>query len=255
MELKGSVALVTGGGSGLGMASAKILLDAGMTLAVFDLNEQAVVNAFGREHVAFFKVDVSSADSVEAGMAALRQRLGALHVCINCAGIAPAKRILDKSANAMPLDSFSQTININLVGSFNVARCAAQLMALNTPQEEGGERGVIINTASVAAYEGQMGQSAYAASKGGIVSLTLPMARDLASVGVRVNAIAPGVMGTPMLLAMSEKIQDSLVENVQFPKRLGYPEEFAGLAKHIIENAYINAEVIRIDGGIRLTAS
>lgn len=253
MEVKGKVALVTGGGSGLGLATAKALLDEGMILAVFDLNEQAVVSAFGRDRVTFFKVDVSSEDSVEAGMAALKQRMGSLHVCINCAGIAPAKRALDKFAIAMPLENFAQAININLIGSFNVARCAAQLMAANTA-EEGGERGVIINTASVAAYEGQVGQCAYAASKGGIVSLTLPLARDLASVGVRVNAIAPGVMGTPMLLAMPSKVQDSLVENVQFPKRLGYPEEFARLAKHIIENEYINAEVIRIDGGIRMAA-
>ena len=152
----------------------------------------------------------------------------------------------------MPLDNFAQAININLLGSFNVARCAAALMVKN---ETSDESGVIINTASVAAYEGQVGQCAYAASKGGIVSLTLPMARDLAKSGIRVNAIAPGIMGTPMLLAMPDNVQQSLVDKVQFPKRLGYPEEFARLVIHIAENAYVNAEVIRIDAGIRLPPS
>lgn len=254
MELKNKVALITGGGSGLGLATAQALLAKGVKLAIFDLNTKVVYEALGHdnENLHCYAVDVSSATSVEKAMAAIEQQLGALHICINCAGIAPAKRVLNKTGEPMPLDNFAQAININLVGSFNVARCAAALMVKN---ETSDESGVIINTASVAAYEGQVGQCAYAASKGGIVSLTLPMARDLAKSGIRVNAIAPGIMGTPMLLAMPDNVQQSLVDKVQFPKRLGYPEEFARLVIHIAENAYVNAEVIRIDAGIRLPPS
>lgn len=255
MDLIDKVALVTGGASGLGRATTQGLLDAGVRVAVFDLNSDSELREkYAPEQLIFLTVDVTSAAAVEAAVASVHEAFGTLHLAINCAGIAPAKRMLDRQGQAMQLEDFSAAISINLIGSFNVARCAAQLMASNEPQGEAGERGVIINTASVAAYDGQVGQCAYAASKGGIVSMTLPMARDLAASGIRVNAIAPGIMGTPMLLAMPEKVQESLVANIQFPKRMGLPEEYARLVKHITENAYINGEVVRLDGGIRMPA-
>ena len=199
----------------------------------------------------FLGTDVTSDSSVEAAFESVIAKFGRVDICINCAGIAPAKKVLDRNKKAQALSAFSIAININLIGSFNVARIAAEKMALNEPNDD-NERGVIINTASVAAYDGQMGQTAYAASKGGIVALMLPMARDLASSGIRVNTIAPGIMGTPMLLAMPEQVQESLVSNIQFPKRMGAPNEFARLSLHIIENGYINGETIRLDGAIRM---
>lgn len=253
MELKNKTALVTGGASGLGQATAKVLLQAGLNVAIFDLNQDSSLKeAFGAERLAYYTVDVTSAESVEAAMAEVKSRFGALHLCVNCAGIAPAKKALDREGNAMPLADFSKVININLIGTFNVARCAAALMAANPPEGETAERGLIVNTASVAAYEGQIGQCGYAASKGGIVSLTLPLARDLAPQGIRVNAIAPGIMGTPMLLAMPDNVQQSLIANIQFPKRLGLPEEYGRLVVHMAENSYINGEVVRLDGAIRM---
>lgn len=255
MELTDKVALVTGGASGLGQATTRCLLNAGMRVAVFDLNDDKELRKnYTPEQLIFLTVDVTSAAAVETAVETIDETFGGLQLAINCAGIAPAKRILDRQGQAMLLEDFSSAISINLIGSFNVARCAAKLMARKHPQQAGGERGVIINTASVAAYDGQKGQCAYAASKGGVVSMTLPMARDLAALGIRVNAIAPGIMGTPMLLAMPEKVQESLVTNIQFPKRMGLPEEYAHLVKHIAENAYINGEIIRLDGGIRMPA-
>ena len=206
---------------------------------------------FGADKVLFSCTDVTSDSSVEAAFESVIAKFGRVDICINCAGIAPAKKVLDRNKKAQALSAFSIAININLIGSFNVARIAAEKMALNEPNDD-NERGVIINTASVAAYDGQMGQTAYAASKGGIVALMLPMARDLASSGIRVNTIAPGIMGTPMLLAMPEQVQESLVSNIQFPKRMGAPNEFARLSLHIIENGYINGETIRLDGAIRM---
>ena len=259
MDMQGKTAVVSGAASGLGKAVVERLIEQGANVALFDLNEAAgrdVVNDLderaGESRAQFFKVDVTDADSVSAGLEGVLARFSALHICINCAGIAPAKRILNRDKQAMALADFSQVIQINLVGSFNLARLAAEKMAVNEPLGEAGERGVIINTASVAAYDGQMGQCAYAASKSGIVGLTLPMARDLAPLGIRVNAIAPGIMGTPMLLAMPDKVQEALVDNIQFPKRMGLPEEFAKLVNHIVENAYLNGETIRLDGGIRM---
>ena len=248
-----TVVLISGGSSGLGMACAQAFIEAGARVAILDLQPPSFDGQVAADSYHFYATDVSASEDVEAAIDAIGKQFGRLDLCINCAGIAPAKRVLDKTGQPLPLDAFARVININLVGSFNVARCAAALMANNTPDEE-GQRGVIINTASVAAFEGQMGQSAYAASKGGIVSLTLPMARDLAASGIRVNAIAPGVMGTAMMRAMPEKVQQSLVEKVQFPNRLGDPKEFAQLAMHIADNRYINGEVIRIDGGIRMPA-
>jgi NAD(P)-dependent dehydrogenase (short-subunit alcohol dehydrogenase family) len=180
------------------------------------------------------------------------QIFGAIHICVNCAGIATGGKVLDRESQALPFAEFSKTISINLLGTFNVARLAAEQMAKNDVLNENGERGLIVNTASVAAYDGQMGQSAYAASKGGIVSMTLPMARDLAKTGIRVNAIAPGIMGTPMLMGLPQNVQDTLVKDIQFPKRLGQPSEFGDLICHMAENAYLNGEVVRLDGAIRM---
>lgn len=221
----------------------------------FDLNQdvaESTVAELGQDHAIFLAVDVTDESSVENAFAQVIDHYGAVHICVNCAGIAPAAKVLDREGKAMPLNKFATAININLIGTFNVARLAAEYMAKNPVLNDSQERGVIINTASVAGYEGQMGQAAYAASKGAIISLSLPMARDLAKSGIRVNAIAPGIMGTPMLLGMPDNVQEGLVANIQFPKRMGYPKEFGELVSHIAENAYINGEAIRLDGAIRM---
>lgn len=255
MQIQNKVAIVTGGASGLGRATAEALLEAGVKVVVFDLNQeegQQFVAQAGADRALYVNVNVTDPDSVQAGIDQALAQFGALHLCVNCAGVAPAKKILDREGAAMPLADFRKVIDINLIGSFNLARLCAEQFAKNEPMGEAKERGLIINTASVAAYEGQVGQCAYAASKAGIVGLGLPMARDLAPLGIRVNTIAPGIMGTPMLLAMPEKVQEGLIANVQFPKRLGLPNEFARLVIHIAENAYLNAETIRLDGALRM---
>ncbi|MEW9796741.1 SDR family NAD(P)-dependent oxidoreductase [Alteromonas sp. CYL-A6] len=255
MQLQGATAVITGGCSGLGHATAIALREAGMKVALFDLNAEqgeSRVAELGADATRFYQVDVRDEQQISDAIEKVKAELGDIRLCVNCAGIAPAKRLLDKEGQPAPLDSFQNTININLVGSYNVCRLVAAAMAAQDADGETGERGVLINTASVAGYEGQIGQTAYAASKGGIIGLTLPMARDLAPLGIRVNTIAPGVMGTPMLLAMPEKVQDALSANVQFPKRLGYPAEFAKLVQHIAENGYLNGETIRLDGGLRM---
>ena len=254
MTLNNLTAIVTGGCSGLGHATAIALREAGANVSLFDLNDELGaqrVEELGSNNTLFTKTDARDEASVQAAIDATTNKFGAISLVVNCAGIAPAKRLLDREGNPAPLGDFQKTIDINLVGSFNVCRLAAATMAKQSPIEE-GERGLIINTASVAGYEGQIGQTAYAASKGGIIGLTLPMARDLAPLGIRVNTIAPGVMGTPMLLAMPEKVQDALSANVQFPKRLGLPEEFAKLVIHMANNSYLNGETIRLDGGLRM---
>lgn len=246
-------AIVTGACSGLGNATAKALLANDYIVHIFDIDAEKGAQVASELHSTnchFYQVDVTSAESVESAFAQLGE--APISLLVNCAGIAPAKRTLNKTGDAMPLDDFARVININLVGSFNVARMASSHMAKHTTANDDGARGVIINTASVAAYEGQIGQTAYAASKGGLVGLTLPMARDLAPLGIRVNTIAPGIMGTPMLLAMPEHVQEALASNVQYPKRLGNPAEFAELVLHIASNNYINAETIRLDGGLRM---
>ncbi|NVK24410.1 MAG: 3-hydroxyacyl-CoA dehydrogenase [Gammaproteobacteria bacterium] len=254
MKLNNKIAIVTGGASGLGRATCEQLVNKSVRVAILDVNEEAAIQTvkeLGENNAIFIKVDVTSDTSVESAFKEVIAKYGQIDICVNCAGIAPAAKVLDRENNAMPLDKFSSVIGVNLIGSFNVARVAAQYMSSNAP-DENNERGVIINTASIAGYEGQMGQSAYAASKGGIIAMSLPMARDLAKTGIRVNAIAPGIMGTPLLLGMPEHVQESLVENIQFPKRMGYPSEFGDLVVHISQNAYINGEAIRLDGAMRM---
>ncbi len=255
MNTEHKIAVVTGGASGLGRATLDELLKVGIKVAIFDLNQQAgddIVALIGDDKVMFVKTDVTDETSVTDAFDQVIAKFGRVDICINCAGVAPAKKVLDREGQAQPLAGFANVININLIGTFNVARIAAQMMAKNDASGEANERGIIINTASVAAYEGQMGQSAYAASKSGIVGLTLPMARDLARSGIRVNTIAPGIMGTPMLLAMPDNVQESLIEKIQFPKRMGLPSEFGRLAVHMIENSYLNGETIRLDAAIRM---
>ncbi|HKZ27833.1 MAG TPA: 3-hydroxyacyl-CoA dehydrogenase, partial [Rubrobacteraceae bacterium] len=246
METQGRTFLVTGGGSGLGAAVAGNLAGGGANVVVADLEGEE------NENVRFIETDVTDEDSVQAAIDASLE-FGELHGAINCAGVATAEKVLGKEG-AHSLDSFNQVVQVNLIGTFNVARLAATVMKENEPTE-GGERGVIVNTASVAAFEGQIGQAAYAASKGGVVSLTLPLTRELASYGIRVVAIAPGIFDTPMMAGLPEEARESLGNQVPFPSRLGKPEEYAALVRHIIENEMLNGEVIRLDGAIRMAAS
>lgn len=252
MRIQGGVFLVTGGASGLGAGTARFLAAKGARLILADLNTGAG-NALAAElgaNAHFVATNVTDEDS---GRAAVRQAVstyGHLDGLINCAGIVHGEKVVGKDG-VHSLDAFRRVVEINLVGTFNMTRLAAQVMANNEPNAS-GERGVIINTASVAAFDGQLGQAAYAASKGGIVAMTLPIARELARSGIRVMTVAPGIMETPMLLGMAPEVQDALGKMVPFPSRLGKPEEFAALAAHIVENAYLNGEVIRLDGAIRM---
>jgi len=246
-----AVAVVTGGASGLGAASAKGLAEAGLKVAIFDLNEEQGQAKAAELGGIFQKVDVSDAASVKAGFAAVTEQLGAPRVLVNCAGIGPAAKTVSRG-EAHDAGLFSKVIGINLIGSFQCASEAAAGMVGAEPMAPDGQRGVIINTASVAAYEGQVGQVAYAASKGGIVGMTLPMARDLADKGVRVCTIAPGLFLTPLLEGLPQDVQDSLGAQVPFPSRLGQPAEYAKLVCHILDNPMLNGEVIRLDGAIRM---
>lgn len=247
MNIQNKVAVVTGGSSGLGSAVVQRFLSLGAKVVIFDLSPNGLE---AHDRLRSYKVNVTDESQIRHALNDVITLFGAVHICVNCAGIAPAKKILDRENCAMSLHNFKQVIDINLVGTFSMCALAAEKMSLNKPED--GERGLIINTASIAAFEGQKGQCAYAASKGGITSLTLPMARDLKANGIRVVGIAPGVMGTPMLLAMPEAVQDSLISHIPFPKRLGKPEEFASLAAHIVDNGYINGEVIRLDAALRM---
>lgn len=249
MEIQGKVFIVTGGASGLGEGTARMLAAAGGKVVIADMQAekgQAVAQAIGG---AFVRCDVTSEADGQA-VIAQATALGKLMGLVNCAGVAPAEKIVGKNG-AHSLANFSKTISINLIGSFNMLRLAAEAMGKNEP-ESTGERGVLISTASVAAYDGQIGQAAYAASKGGIVGMTLPIARDLARSGIRNMTIAPGIFGTPMLFGMPQEVQDALAAGVPFPSRLGKPEDFAKLVRHIFENDMLNGEVIRLDGAIRL---
>ena len=251
MNLENLPVLVTGGGSGMGAVTAQMLSGRGARVAVLDRDIDAARKTAQQIDGMAIEADVSSAQSVEAALQQIVDEWGAPRVAVSCAGIAPASRIVGREG-PHDLDLFQQVININLVGTFNVLRLCAARMAELEPLSESGSRGVIINTASVAAYEGQIGQAAYSSSKGGVVSLTLPAARELSRFGVRVMTIAPGLIGTPMLLNMPDEVQQSLAGQVPFPSRFGKPEEFADLVSHIIDNEMLNGEVIRLDGAIRL---
>lgn len=250
MKIENLTAVVTGGASGLGFATATALAARGAKVAILDVNADAAEKAAKEVKGIAVACDVTSPDSAAKAFATVKEKLGAPRICVNCAGIGPAKRILGRDG-PMPLDDFAKVIQINLIGSFNIMRLAAAEMATQEPLPT-AERGVIINTASVAAYEGQIGQAAYSASKGGIVSMTLPAARELARSGIRVLAIAPGIFLTPMLRALPEAAQQSLGASIPFPNRLGDPAEYAALVIHMVENAMLNGETVRIDGAIRL---
>ena len=255
MQLSSVRAVITGGVSGLGLAVAQHLVAEGGKVALFDLNDAkgaAAVAELGQDNARYFNVNVSDEASVSAAIDQACDFLGGLNVAMNCAGILGAGRVLGKEG-PMPLAGFQGTVMVNLVGSFNVAKAAANRMQHNEAGVD-GERGVIINTASVAAYEGQIGQAAYSASKGGVVGMTLPMARELARVGIRVMTIAPGVFWTPMVDGMSATVQASLAASIPFPSRLGKPEEFAATVAFILANRYLNGSVIRLDGAVRLAA-
>jgi NAD(P)-dependent dehydrogenase (short-subunit alcohol dehydrogenase family) len=249
MDIANNVFIVTGGASGLGEGTARLLAAHGAKVVVADLQVERGQAVAGEIGGIFVKCDVSQEADGQAVVSAA-VALGKLMGLVNCAGIAPAVKTVGKEG-AHPLAVFSKTITVNLVGSFNMIRLAAEAMAKNTP-EGTGERGVLISTASVAAYDGQIGQAAYAASKGGVVGMTLPIARDLARNGIRNMTIAPGIFGTPMLFGMPQEVQDALAASVPFPSRLGTPLDYAKLVKHIIENDMLNGEVIRLDGAIRL---
>jgi NAD(P)-dependent dehydrogenase (short-subunit alcohol dehydrogenase family) len=245
MEIAGRTFLVAGGGSGLGAATAEMLTGEGANVVVADLKGEAAGDT-----VRFVVTDVTNEASVRRTIEEALQSFGGLHGAINCAGVASAEKVLGREG-PHSLDSFAKVVQVNLVGTFNVVRLAAEVMVNNEPAAS-GERGVIVNTASVAAYDGQIGQVAYAASKGGVVALTLPVARELAASGIRVVAIAPGIFDTPMMAGLPEAARESLGNQVPFPSRLGRPEEYAALVRHIIENEMLNGEVIRLDGAIRM---
>jgi NAD(P)-dependent dehydrogenase (short-subunit alcohol dehydrogenase family) len=250
MKLAGAAAIVTGGGSGLGKATAEAFAAKGARVAVLDRNADAAAAVAKAIGGLALEGDVADSASAEAALAGAAAAHGPARILVNCAGIGVAKRIVGRDG-PQPLADFETVIRVNLVGTFNMIRLFAAAASKLEPRED-GERGVVVNTASVAAYDGQVGQAAYSASKGGVVAMTLPIARELAQFGVRVNSIAPGLFLTPMLLGLPQEAQDSLGRAVPFPARLGDPAEYAALAVHIVENAYLNGETIRIDGALRL---
>ncbi len=251
MNLENVAVVVTGGASGMGAATASTLSNRGALVALLDLDGEAVKEVAAKIGGVGLAVDVSDEASVQQALDTVERDLGIPRVVVSCAGIAPASRIVGRE-EPHALELFQQVINVNLVGTFNVLRLAAAKMTALEPTSKSGQRGVIINTASVAAFEGQIGQAAYASSKGGVVALTLPAARELARFGIRVMTIAPGLIGTPMLLNMPDDVQASLATQVPFPQRFGEPDEFAELVSHIIDNEMLNGDVIRLDGAIRL---
>lgn len=254
MKIENNTFLITGGASGLGFATAKMIVENGGNAVLLDVNEEAGIAAQTdlASKAKFIKTDVTNEEQVQSAVNQSVEAYGSIAGIINCAGVGPAKRVVGKDG-PHPLDFFQKVININLIGTFNTLRLVADKMQNNEPNTE-GERGVIINTASVAAFDGQIGQAAYSASKGGIVAMTLPIAREFARMGIRVMAIAPGIFETPLLASLPQEAQDSLGKQVPFPPRLGRPSEFANLVKQIIENTMLNGEVIRLDGAIRMGA-
>ena len=255
MKIENCVAVVSGGASGLGAAVVKELTENGAKAAILDFdaeNGEKLALELG-DKVIFCKTDVTDAASVKSAIDRTMEAFGAIHFAVNCAGVASPKKVIDKKGNPMPADFFNRVIQINLVGTMNVLSLAAVEMCKNTPTED-GEKGAVINVASVAAFEGQVGQAAYSASKAGVVGMALPIAREFADYGIRVNTIAPGIFMTPMMAGLPENVQQSLAAMMPFPKRLGKPEEFAMLVRHLIENPMINAEVIRLDAALRMAA-
>ncbi len=253
MQIKDNLFIVTGAASGLGSATAQMIVHEGGKVLMVDLNQEGgdqLAHSLG-SNAKFIRADVSSEDSAKQ-VFTLAQQWGSLRGLVNCAGIAPAVKVLGKEG-PHPLDTFAKAIQVNLVGTFNMCRLAAELIATQPPLAD-NERGVLVNTASVAAFEGQIGQAAYSASKGGVVSMTIPMARELAKQGIRVLCVAPGIMETPMLTSFPQHIQDALGQTVPFPQRVGKPQEYADLVRYMFTNNYLNGEVIRLDGAIRLTA-
>lgn len=253
MNIQGKVALVSGGASGLGEALVRGLVERGAAVVIADMNAlrgEALASELGSDRARFVRTDVANADEVKAAVAAAAA-LGELRAVVSCAGIAIAARVLDKTGAPHSLEAFEKSIAVNLVGTFNMLRLGAAQMAANAPDAD-MHRGVVINTASIAAFDGQIGQVAYSASKGAIVGMTLPVARDLAKVGIRVCTLCPGTMDTPLLSGLPEPARTGLTATIPFPSRLGLPQEFAALALHVIDNNYLNGEVIRLDGALRM---
>tara|TARA_Y100000590_G_scaffold136961_1_gene156761 strand:- start:24073 stop:24840 length:768 start_codon:yes stop_codon:yes gene_type:complete len=252
MDISGKVALITGGASGLGLATAEKLLESGSKVMLVDLNEENVKKSAENlgDNTSYAVANVTDEDSVKGCIANTMDTFGGIHIVVNCAGIGSASKTVGKDG-AHPLDYFKMVVDINLTGTFNVLRLAAVEMGNNEPGDD-GECGVIVNTASVAAFDGQIGQAGYSASKAGVVGMTLPIARDLARMGIRINTIAPGIFDTPMMAMAPDQVRNPLIEMTQFPKRLGLPNEYASLVKHIVENPFLNGETIRLDGGIRM---
>ena len=251
MNIQGQAALVTGGGSGLGEATARELARLGAKVAVLDLNLDNARRVAGEIGGVAIQCDVSSPESMQAAIDTAAAAHGPARILMQIAGIGTAKRVIGKDGSAAPLEDFIKVVNVNLIGTYNAARLFAAACAKLEPMED-GERGAMVFTASVAAFDGQVGQQAYSASKGGVVGMTLPMARDLAQVGIRVCTIAPGLFATPLMKTLPEPVQESLAKSIPFPQRLGKPEEFAQLAAHIVTNSHLNGEVIRLDGALRM---
>jgi len=257
MKIQNKITVITGGASGLGAATARYFVkEKGGKVALFDLNAEAgeeLVKELGNDVALFVKVDVTDEESVRDGLNQTVDKFGAMHACVNAAGVPIPAKILDRDGAAMPLEKYRAVIDINLIGLFNVMSKCAEHMAKNDP-DEGGERGVIVNVSSGAAYEGQIGQCAYASSKSGVLGLNMPAARELARYGIRVNAIAPGLFFTPMAAGLDQKVMDHLVDNIEAPKRMGHVDEFAHTCAYMVENAYLNAETIRVDAATRMKA-
>ncbi len=251
MKIEGQPALVTGAASGMGEATVRLLASQGAKVSLLDIDADKIDLIADEIGALSIQCDVTSSESMESAAASAADSNGVARILINCAGIAPAKRIVGRDG-AMPLEDFKRVIDVNLIGTFNAMRVMAAALRNEAPLDEAGERGVIVNVASVSAFEGQIGQAAYSSSKGAIVALTIQAARELSSAGIRVMTIAPGLIATPMLFGMPEEVQQSLANQVPFPKRLGNPAEFAELVRHILENQMLNGEVIRLDGAIRM---